>query len=139
MHHCPWTHSVKNVGEGPIEAIIFEQMARMPVKPMEGYVDATVAAAEHYKLLSAAGPVRVVHMKLGPGQQDKKHSDYNETVFFLRGGTAKIHVGDQIVDAEIPDGHLMHHGPWTHSVQNVRGHPIGAIIFEEVPAPAPAH
>lgn len=78
----------------------------------------------------------MLRMRLGPGQKDRAHSHYQETVFFLSGGTAKIHVGDQIVDAEIPDGHVMHHGPWTHSVKNVGDKPIEAIIFEQVPPKA---
>ncbi len=137
MHHGPWTHSVKNVGDAPIRAIILEQMGPASVAPMEGYKDATVAAAANYTLLSAEGSMRVIHMKLGPGQRDKMHSHYQETVYFISGGKVKIHVGDQVVDAEIPDGHVMHHGAWTHSVQNVGKKAIEAIIFEQVPA-APA-
>lgn len=133
MHHGPWTHSVMNAGDTAIRAIILERMNVEPIEAMEGYVDATVAAADHYKALSGDGPVRVIHMKLGPGQRDKKHSHYQETVYFISGGKAKIYVGDQIVDAEIPDGHVMHHGPWTHSVENVGTTPIEAIIFEQVP------
>ena len=133
MHHGPWTHSVKNAGEAAIRAIIVEQMGMSSIEPMEGYVDATVAAADNYSLLSAEGAMRVIHMKLGPGQRDKKHSHYGETVYFISGGKVKIHVGDQIVDAEIPDGHVMHHGPWTHSVENVGDKAVEAIIFELVP------
>ena len=60
-------------------------------------------------------------------------SNTSETVYFISGGKVKIHVGDQIVDAEIPDGHVMHHGPWTHSVENVGDKAVEAIIFELVP------
>lgn len=133
MHHEPWTHSVENTGDGPIRAIIFEQMEVVPTQQMEGYVDAASAAADHYSTLSKDGNVRVVHMTLGPGERDNTHSHYNETVYFISGGKANIHVGDEVVEADIPDGHVMHHDPWTHSVENIGDTEIEAIIFERIP------
>ncbi|MDX1478822.1 MAG: hypothetical protein R3301_14010 [Saprospiraceae bacterium] len=134
MHHAPWTHSVENVGETTVHAIIFELTEPGEIAAMEGYIDATEAASDHYSLLSSEGGVRVVHMKLGPGETDQQHSHYQETVYFITGGKANIHVGEEVVEADIPDGHVMHHAPWTHSVSNVGETTIEALIFEQVPA-----
>lgn len=133
MHHGPWTHSVENTGDSPIRAIIFERMYESEVEPMEGYLDAAKTASEHYKVLSTDGNVRILRMTLGPGKQDKKHSHYSESAYFIKGGEVKIHAGGEVMEADIPDGHVMQHEPWTHSVENVGQTTIEAIIFEQVP------
>ncbi len=133
MHHGPWMHSVENTGNTPIHALIFERMEMIQVEPMEGYLDPTAVSSEQYQELSKDGNVRIVHMTLGPGQTDTTHSHYFETVYFISGGKAKIHVGDEVVEADIPDGHIMHHRPWTHQVENAGDTPIEAIIFERMP------
>jgi len=100
---------------------------------MDNYIDATVAAADNYKLLSQEGNVRVIEMHLRPGEKDNEHSHHSETVYFISGGKVKIYVGDDVMEADIPDGHVMHHGPWTHIVENVGDTDIKAIIFELMP------
>lgn len=97
------------------------------------YIDAVEAAADNYKLLSQEGKVRVVEMLLRPGEKDNVHSHHNETVYFVTGSKVKIYVGDEVMEADIPDGHVMHHGPWTHQVENVGDKTLKAIIFEQMP------
>ena len=98
---------------------------------MGKYIDPIVAASDNYKLLSREGNVRVVEMNLSPGEIDNEHSHPSETVYFLQGGKLKIHLPDgSSMEAEIPDGHVMHHGPWTHRVENIGNNPVKAIIFE---------
>jgi len=134
LHHGPWTHSVENVGETTIRAIIFERMDDIVVEPMENYLDAVVEAPENYTLLSHEGNVRVVHMKLEPGQKDHKHSHYYESVYFLKGGQVRIYVDGEVAgEREIPDGYVLHHEPWTHNVENIGETTIEAIIFEIMP------
>ena len=132
MHHGPWTHSVENVGETTIRAIIFEQMEMEETAEFADYIDATEASSENYKLLSAEGNVRVVSMMLAPGETDTEHSHRAETGYFLTGGKLKIYVGEEVMEAEIPDGHVMHHPAWTHHVENVGETPVHAIIFERM-------
>ena len=100
---------------------------------MNNYIDAVEAASENYKLLSQEGNVRVIEMDLKAGQIDNEHSHHSETVYFIKGGKVRIHVGDEIMEADIPDGHAMHHGPWTHRVENVGDTDIKVIIFELMP------
>ncbi len=70
-------------------------------------------------------------MTLPAGTSDIKHSHPSETVYFLTGGKVKIHTdGNDPMEAEIPDGHVMFHEPWTHTVENVGDTDISAIIFE---------
>ena len=97
------------------------------------YIDAVEAASENYKLLSDDGDVRVVEMTLAPGEKDNLHSHHNETVYFISGSKVKIYEGDEVMEADIPDGHVMHHGPWTHRVENVGDRTLKAIIFERMP------
>jgi len=135
MHHEPWTHRVENIGNTDIRAIIVEQTDEViPVEPYDGYIDPLEASPSHYTLLSEVGNVRVLHMKLGPGERDALHSHYYETVYFLTGGRVNIYVGDELMEADIPDGYVLHHEPWTHSVENVGDTTIEAIIFEIQPA-----
>lgn len=94
------------------------------------YIDPIDVAPDHYKLLYEDDHVRVVEMTLPAGQIDNEHSHPNEVVYFLSGGKAKIRVGDESMEAEIPDGHVMAHEPWTHQVENVGDTDIHAIIFE---------
>ena len=100
---------------------------------MTDYIDATVAAADNYKLLGQEGNVRVVEMILAPGQKDNVHSHHSETVYFITGSKVKIYVGDEVMEADIPDGHVMFHGAWTHQVENVGDKTLKAIIFEQMP------
>lgn len=100
---------------------------------MDNYIDAVVAAADNYKLLSEEGNVRVIEMLLKPGEKDNEHSHHSETVYFLSGGKALVRVGEESMELEIPDGHVMHHGPWTHQVENIGDTDIRGIIFEQMP------
>ncbi len=100
---------------------------------MSEYIDAVEAAAANYKLLSREGNVRVIEMNLAPGEKDTEHSHHSETVYFITGSKVRIYVGDDSTEADIPDGHVMHHGPWTHVVENIGDKHLKAIIFETMP------
>lgn len=95
------------------------------------YIDPTQAASEHYKLLLENEHVRVIEMKLPKGQIDNEHSHRAETVYFIRGSKARIHLPDgNAAEVDIPDGHVMWHEAWTHRVENIGDHDIHAIIVE---------
>jgi mannose-6-phosphate isomerase-like protein (cupin superfamily) len=100
------------------------------------YIDPVQVSPAHYKVLLENDAVRVLEMSLGAGQRDETHSHPSETVYFLRGGKARIHVGDGgAADVDLPDGHVMWHEPWTHSVANVGATDIRAIIVESKNVP----
>jgi mannose-6-phosphate isomerase-like protein (cupin superfamily) len=95
------------------------------------YIDPTKAAPNNYKLLFEDDTHRVVEMSLKAGQKDNEHSHTAEVVYFISGGSAKISMPDgQSMEAEIPDGHVMAHEAWTHTVENTADKDIKAIIFE---------
>ena len=97
----------------------------------ERYIDPTVASPEQYTLLSEEDGVRVIKMSLKAGETDLEHSHRYETVYFITGGKVRIHLPNgESMEAEIPDGHVMHHEPWTHTVENIGDTDINAIIFE---------
>lgn len=97
---------------------------------MTTYIDPVEAASEHYRLLQDGERARMIEMRLPPGARDNEHSHPNEFVYFLRGSRARIHVGGETVELDIPDGMVMEHEPWTHSVENIGDTEIVAVIFE---------
>ncbi len=96
-----------------------------------GYIDPVSASPDNYKSLFEDEHVRVLEMTLPAGTSDIEHSHPNETVYFVSGGKVRIHVpGGDPMEAEIPDGHVMAHDPWTHTVENIGTKDVRAIIFE---------
>ncbi len=95
------------------------------------YIDPVEVSPNNYKILLENDQVRVLEMTLRAGEKDEVHSHPAETVYFIKGGKAKIHLPDgQSVDAELPDGHVMWNDAWTHQVENVGTSDIKAIIVE---------
>lgn len=95
------------------------------------YIDPTAVSPMHYKTLFENDMVRVLGMDLPAGQSDEMHSHPSETVYFLSGGQARVHMPDgEAADVEFPDGHVMWHEPWTHRVENVGDTDIHAVIVE---------
>jgi mannose-6-phosphate isomerase-like protein (cupin superfamily) len=94
------------------------------------YLDPVIVASDNYTLLSDTLGVRIIEMILEPGQTDNMHSHMNESVYFITGGMASIKIGDEVMEAEVPDGHVMHSEPWTHQVTNTGTTTIHALIFE---------
>jgi hypothetical protein len=95
------------------------------------YIDPTKVAPDNYKLLMENEHVRVLQMDLPAGRKDNQHSHQAETVYFIQGSKVRIHLPDgQAVEAELPDGHVMWHEQWTHTVENIGTKDIKAIIVE---------
>ncbi len=97
------------------------------------YIDAIEAAEDNYKLVAEEGKTRVIEMTLPPGVIDNEHSHHHETVYFIKGGKLRIHEDGKAMEADIPDGHVMFHGPWTHRVENIGDTEVRAIIVELMP------
>ncbi|MFQ6045543.1 MAG: hypothetical protein ACE5PT_04170 [Gemmatimonadales bacterium] len=94
------------------------------------YIDPVSVSPDNYRTLFEDDRVRVLEMTLPAGVSDTEHSHPDEVVYFLKGGKAKIHVTEDAMEADIPDGHVMAHEAWTHRVENVGATDIHAIIFE---------
>lgn len=95
------------------------------------YIDPVEASPDNYKLLFENDAHRVLEMSLKAGKSDNEHSHPSEVVYFISGGSAKIHLPDgKTMEAEVPDGHVMESDGWTHRVENVGATDIKAIIFE---------
>jgi len=96
------------------------------------YIDPTTASPDNYKLLHEEDEIRLIEMTLNAGETDNQHSHKDELVYFVSGGNVRIHLPDgQSMDAEVPDGHVMAHEAWTHTVQNTGSKNVKAIIFEK--------
>ncbi len=83
------------------------------------YIDPCDVSPDYYKKLFDNETLRVVEMTLPAGHKDTQHSHPNETVYFIKGGKVRIYVGDDSMEADIPDGHVIHHEAWTHTVENI--------------------
>ncbi len=95
------------------------------------YIDPVEVSPDVYRVLLENDTVRVLDMTLPAGQTDNQHSHPSETVIFLQGGKAEITLPDgEVVRAELPDGHIMWNGAWTHTVKNAGDADIRAIIVE---------
>ena len=95
------------------------------------YIDPVQVAGKNYKSLFENDYVRVLEMSLKAGEKDVTHSHPSETVYFITGGKLKIHLPDGgAVEADLPDGHVMWHETWTHTVENIGATDVLAIIVE---------
>ncbi len=104
------------------------------------YIDPIQVSPANYRLLMENERVRVLEMNLPAGQSDVRHSHPAETVYFVQGGRARIHVADGgIAEVDLPDGHVMWHEPWTHQVDNVGNSDIRAVIVESKDGSSESH
>ncbi len=95
------------------------------------YIDPVAVSSKNYRSLLENDDVRVLEMNLGSGEKDEVHSHPAETVYFVKGGKARIHLPDgNAAEVDLPDGHVMWHEEWTHQVENIGSSDIRAIIVE---------
>ncbi|MDA1215376.1 MAG: hypothetical protein O2812_00695 [Chloroflexi bacterium] len=95
------------------------------------YIDPTEVSADNYKTLWEDGNRRFVEMVLKAGESDTEHSHPDEVVYFVTGEKVRIYAeGADNMEAELPDGFVMHHEAWTHRVENIGATEVRVIIFE---------
>ncbi len=94
------------------------------------YIDPVESSPNNYKVLQENDQVRMLEMIVPPGESDNLHSHPDEAVYFITGGKARVTVGDEQVEMELPDGASMLHEAWTHQVTNIGDTEIRAIIVE---------
>jgi hypothetical protein len=83
------------------------------------YIDRVKVSPDVYTVLFENDAVRVLDMTLPAGQSDIEHSHTDETAYFVKGGNAHIALPDEnAMDSELPDGHIMWHEAWAHTVSN---------------------
>jgi mannose-6-phosphate isomerase-like protein (cupin superfamily) len=95
------------------------------------YIDPVAVSPGNYKTVLENDEVRVLEMILRAGERDQVHSHPSETVYFVSGGKAKIHLPDgNSAEVDLPNGHVMWHEEWPHQVENIGSSDIRAIIVE---------
>lgn len=94
------------------------------------YIDPVEVSPMNYRTLFEDARVRVLEMRLHPGEKDQTHSHPSETVYFLKGGKLRIEEDGQLVEVELPDGAVLRHDAWTHRVENCGTSEVCAIIAE---------
>nr|MBV6629709.1 hypothetical protein [Oceanococcus sp. HetDA_MAG_MS8] len=96
------------------------------------YPAAHMSSPEQYQLLLENEQVLVLKMTLKPGESDLMHSHRDESVYFARGGKLRIQEANgELIEATVPDGHVMWHRAWSHQVTNAGSTDVVAIIVEE--------
>lgn len=131
LSHEPWNHTVTNRGETEVAGIIVELVEEPGKRPaVEAGTDAVSVAPDYYTVLHEDERARVLDMRLPAGAEDGVHSHPDEVVYFLRGGKVRITTDEGEMELEIPDGHVLSHPAWTHSVENVGEGEIHAIVWE---------
>jgi len=133
LSHEAWTHSVENIGDSDLHAIIVEQ--KSGARDSAGVVPDGMAAAEtspdYYSVLLEDERVRMLDMHLPAGQKDNDHVHSAEAAYFLSGGKANIHLPDgNVIEAEVPDGGTLSNPSWEHYVENVGDTDIHAVVVE---------
>lgn len=84
-----------------------------------------------YKVVLENDQVRVLEMRLKPGQQDEPHSHPREVVYFVNAGHAEITLPDgKVIDKPIAAGEVLYNEAWSHRVKNVGKTEILASIVE---------
>ena len=94
------------------------------------YIDPVESSPNNYKVLQENDQVRMLEMIVPPVESDNLHSHPDEAVYFITGGKARVTVGDEQVEMELPDGASMLHEARTHQVTNIGDTEIRAIIVE---------
>ena len=95
------------------------------------YIDPVTASPKNYTLLFEDDTHRVLEMNLKAGERDNEHSHTSEIVYFVTGSSLRIRLPNgESMDADVPDGHVMAHEAWTHTVENTGSKDLKAIIFE---------
>lgn len=98
---------------------------------MADYIDPVKVSSANYRVVLEDEHTRILEMTLKAGESDVEHSHPTEHVYFITGGSIKIHLPDGgVAEADIPDGHGMWHEAWTHRVENVGKTDIRAVIVE---------
>ncbi|MBI4513896.1 MAG: cupin domain-containing protein [Gemmatimonadetes bacterium] len=93
--------------------------------------DPAVVSPGNYKALFENERVRVLEMRLKPGEQDKQHSHPSEVVYFVKAAKVEITLPDgEVVKAELKAGEVLWHEAWTHTVRNTGTEELHAIIVE---------
>lgn len=96
------------------------------------YPAAHLSSPEQYQVLLEIEQVLVLKMTLKPGESDVMHSHRDESVYFERGGKLRIQEANgELIEANVPDGHVMWHRAWSHQVTNAGSTDVVAIIVEE--------
>lgn len=133
MSHEAWTHSVENIGDKTLHAIVVE--IKPGAREAAGMVAAGMSAAEtspdNYAVLLEDDRVRILEMKLPAGTSDNEHAHPAEAAYFITGSTVTVHLPDgEPMQVDMPDGGVLSHPAWEHRVENTGTKDLRAIVVE---------
>lgn len=99
--------------------------------------DPVVVSPEHYRVLMENDFVRVLDVRLAPGERDKMHSHPSSAYFVMSGDQMTYHLPRSKKDGQLARGSVTLQGAIeVHSVENSGTAPIHLILFENKAAHA---
>jgi len=128
-------HSVKNVGKTTIKVLLVELTRPQGSVALDASLDATKAAAAHYKLLRDTLGIRIIEANYKPGESSNMHAHPDAAVYAISGGTAEFSPKDGAKSTnEFKTGVSFIAPAGTHTVKNV-GKTNMKILLVEVGRP----
>jgi quercetin dioxygenase-like cupin family protein len=128
-------HSVKNIGKTTMHVLLVEVNRPKGTISQDASLDATKAAAAHYKLMRDTLGIRVIVATYKPGESSNLHAHPDAGVYAISGGTAEFTTKDGAKRTnEMKTGMAMISGAGTHSVKNT-GKTTMKVLLVEVGRP----
>ncbi len=133
LSHEAWTHSIENVGDQTIHAVIVEMKpgARDSAGIVAEGMSAAETSPENYTVLHEDDRVRILEMSLPAGTGDNEHAHPAEAAYFITGSMVTVHLPEgEPMQVDLPDGGVLSHPAWEHRVENTGTKDLRAIVVE---------
>lgn len=128
-------HSVKNIGKTTIKVILVEVSRPQGAVALDASLDATKAAAAHYKLLRDTLGIRIIEATYKPGESSNMHGHPDAAVYDISGGLATFTLKDGTkFTNDFKTGVAFVSPAGTHTVKNV-GKTTMKVLLVEVARP----
>lgn len=93
--------------------------------------DPVVVSPEFHRVMLENDSVRVLNVRLQPGEKDKMHSHTSSAYFVLSGEKMRFHLDRSQRDGDLKRGSVTLQGAIErHSVENIGESPINFVLFE---------
>jgi quercetin dioxygenase-like cupin family protein len=125
------SHSAKNTGKTPIQAILVEVSRPMDAASRDAALDAVKVAPNLYKVKSDSAGIRVIEINYKPGQSSAMHAHPDAALYVIEGSTSEFTGKDgRKQTLTLKPGTAMIIPAGVHSVKNVGTTTSKAILVE---------
>ena len=124
-------HSVKNIGKTTMKVLLVEVNRPQGTVALDASLDATKAAAAHYKLLRDTMGIRIIEANYKPGESSNLHAHPDAAVYAINGGTTEFTQKDGTkFTNDFKTGVSFVSPAGTHTVKNVGKTTMKVLIVE---------